>query len=72
MAFEMINANRQTSLDAIESVIHTMPEHFTIHEIEEMKRLANEKYDIREEQYKHGEKQWDTNVSIIMVIRGVK
>lgn len=72
LAFDMINANRQTALDAIESVIHTMPEHFAIHELEEMKRLANEKYDIREEQYKRGEKQWDTNVSIIMVIRGVK
>lgn len=72
LALDMINANRQTALDGIESVIHSMPEHFTMQEIDEMKRLANEKYDIREEQYKRGEKQWDTNVSIIMVIRGVK
>jgi ubiquinone/menaquinone biosynthesis C-methylase UbiE len=72
LALDMINANRYTALDAIESVIHTMPEHFTMHEIAEMKRLTNEKYDIRTAQYERGEKQWDTNVSIIMVIRGVK
>lgn len=72
LALNMINANRYTALDAIESVLHTTPEHFTTQEVEEMKRLANAKYDARIEQYKRGEKQWDTNVSIIMVIRGIK
>ena len=72
LALDMINANRYTALDAIESVLHTMPEHFTTQEVEEIKRLANAKYDVRIEQYKRGEKQWDTNVSIIMVIRGIK
>ncbi len=37
-----------------------------------MKRLANVKYDTRIEQYNRGEKQWDTNVSVIMVIQGIK
>lgn len=72
LAIEMINANRYTTLDGIDSVLHTMPEHFTTQEVEEMKRFANAKYDTRIEQYQRGEKQWDTNVSIIMVIRGVK
>ena len=72
LAHDMINANRYTALDAIESVLHTMPEHFTAEEVEEMKRLANAKYDTRIEQYERGEKQWDTNVSIIMVVRGTK
>ena len=72
LALDMINANRYSALDSIESVLHTMPEHFTTQEVEEMKRLANAKYDTRTEQYKRGEKQWDTNVSIIMVIRGIK
>ena len=72
LAHDMINANRYTSLDAIDSVLQTMPEHFTAAEVEEMKRLTNAKYDTRIEQYDRGEKQWDTNVSIIMVIRGVK
>ncbi len=72
LAIDMINANRYTALDGIESVLHTMPEHFTTEEVEKMKHLANAKYDTRIEQYKRGEKQWDTNVSIIMVIRGIK
>lgn len=72
LAIDMINSNRQTTLDGIESVLYTMPEHFTVEEIEEMKRLANIKYDTRIEQYNRGEKQWDTNVSITMVIRGIK
>ena len=37
-----------------------------------MKRLVNDRYNVRIEQYENGEKQWDTNVSIIMIIRGVK
>ena len=72
LALDMINANRYTALDGIDSVLYTMPEHFTTGEVEEMKRLANAKYDTRIEQYQRGEKQWDTNVSIIMVIRGTK
>lgn len=72
LALDMINANRYTALDSIESVLHTMAEHFTTQEVEEMKRLTNAKYDARIEQYKRGEKQWDTIVSIIMVIRGIK
>ena len=72
LALDMINSNRQTTLDGIESVLYTMPEHFTAQEVKEMKRLANAKYDVRIEQYNCGEKQWDTNVLIIMVIRGIK
>lgn len=72
LAHDMINASRYTSLDAIDSVLHTMPEHFMAEEVEEMKRLANAKYDTRIKQYECGEKQWDTNVSIIMVVRGTK
>ena len=72
LAHDMINANRYTAIDAIDSVLHTMPEQFTVEEVEEMKHLANAKYDTRIKQYDCGEKQWDTNVSIIMVIRGIK
>lgn len=72
LANDMINANRYTALDAIDSVLHNMPEHFTAEEAEKMKCLAKAKYDTRIEQHERGEKQWDTNVSIIMVIRGIK
>lgn len=72
MAHAMINSGRFTSLNAIDSVLHTAPDRFTHEEIDEMKRLINKKYDKRIEQYERGEKQWDTNVNIIMVVRGVK
>lgn len=47
LALDMINANRYTALDGIDSVSHTMPEYFTTGEVEEMKHLANAKYDTR-------------------------
>lgn len=72
LAHDMINADRYSDLDGIDSVLYSMPEHFTAEEIEEMKRLTNVKYDNRIEKYNRGEKQWDTNVSIIMVVRGTK
>lgn len=72
LAHKMIDADRYADLDAIDSLLHTMPEHVTVEEIEKMKRLTNAKYDTRIEQYDRGEKQWNTNVSIIMVVRGIK
>ena len=72
LAHDIINAGRYSELDAIDSVLHSMPTHFSAEEIEEMKRLTNVKYDTRIEQYDRGEKQWNTNVSIIMVVRGTK
>lgn len=72
MAHDIINARRYSDLDGIDSVLCAMPEHFTAEECEEMKRLTNTKYDTRIEQYDREEKQWDTNVSIIMVVRGIK
>ena len=72
LAHDIIKANRYSELDGIDSVLYSMPERFSAEEIEEMKRLANVKYDTRIEQYNRGEKQWDTNVSIIMVVRGTK
>lgn len=72
LAHKMIDADRYADLDAIDSLLHTMPEHVTVEEIERMKRLTNTKYDTRIEQYDRGEKQWNTNVSIIMVVRGIK
>ena len=72
LAHDIINAERYTDIDAIDSALYTMPEHFTVWETEEMKRLVNAKYDTRITQYDRGERQWDTNVSIVMVIRGMK
>lgn len=72
LAHAIINANRYNDLDAIESVQHTIPEHVTAWKCEKMKRYMQEKYDTRIEQYNRGEKQWDTNVSITMVVKGIK
>ena len=49
-----------------------MSEYFSDQEIEKMICLTNEKYDTRIRQYETGEKQWDTDVLLTMVIRGIK
>ena len=69
---DIINANRETALDGIETIFHTMLQAFTNEVIETMKSLAKAKYDARIAQYDRSEKQWDTDVSIIMVVRGKK
>lgn len=72
LAHQMINANRLCALDGIEAVLHTLPAHVSVEETEEMKRITNEKYNERMARYDCGEKLWDTNVSITMVVRGEK
>lgn len=72
LAHDIINARRYSDLGGIDSVLCSLTEHFTREEGEEMKRLTNAKYDTRIRQYDRGEKQWDTSVSIIMVVRGIK
>lgn len=68
----MINANRQMNLDAIEALRHIGPDVVSEPEIMELKRLVNEKYDRRLALYDEGKKQWDTNVSVTMIMRGMK
>lgn len=72
MAHAMINANRRCSLDNIESLLHVADKVISPSEVEEMKRLANEKYDKRIALYDQGVKQWDTNMSVTMIVRGIK
>lgn len=72
MAQAMINANRYTALEAIDSVLKFMPEQITEAECQAMKDIIEEKYDTRIAQYNRGVKQWDTNVNITMVVRGEK
>lgn len=72
MAYDMINATRQTTIDGIATVLNTMPEHFSENEVENMKELTNIKYDERIRRYDCGEKYWETDLSIIMIIRGIK
>lgn len=71
-AHAMINANRQTHLDGIERLAAIASDLVRKDEISELKRLANLKYDKRVALYDAGVKQWDTNVSVTMVLRGIK
>jgi len=72
MAHAMINANRRSVLDSIENLRHIIPEMVTAEEIEKLKKIKNEKYDRRIALYDAGIKQWDTNMSVILVLRGIK
>ena len=64
MAKAMIEANRQSDLEAIKSM----------HSDRDQKALAavNAKYDERIRLYDEGIRQWDTDVSLTMILRGEK
>ncbi len=72
LAHDIINADRYSSIERLDSVIYSLSEHFTEEEIETMKRTANGRYDERIRKYESGEKLWDTDVSVIMVLKGKK
>ncbi len=71
-ALDMINALRFCALESLDSVLCTIPEHTSVQEIETMKAFVNQKYDSRAQDYISGKKHWETNVSLIMMIRGIK
>ena len=72
MALSMIEANRRGRLESIGLSRLVSNGAIEEHEFDEMARRVNVKFDLRAAQYERGEKQWDTNVSVIMVVRGVK
>lgn len=72
MAYQMINAHRQTNIDAVDLLTHIAPGVISDKEICEMKKRLNQKYDKRIELYNAGKKQWDTSLSLTMVLRGIK
>ena len=71
-AHEIIDSQRYSSLDSINRVLRGSPDFFTKAEAQEMHRLINAKFDRRISQYDRGEKQWDTEVTLTMTVRGVK
>lgn len=64
MAEDMIEAGRQSCLEAIRSA-HS--DH-----ADEAISAVNKKYDERLRLYRAGIKQWDTSVSVTMIVRGIK
>lgn len=71
-AHAIINADRYSDIESIQSVKQSMPTHFSSEEIEKMAKIVNDKYDTRIKLYDCGKKQWDATVSVVMVIRGIK
>ena len=67
-ALKIIESNRRTHLDAIEIA----KEVYTEDEFAQLSFEINKKYDRRKEQYRASQAQWDVNMSLIMVVRGVK
>lgn len=63
MAEAMINAERDSDIEAVQSTKSEQSDRII--------EIINEKYDSRIELYQKGDKQWDTNTSITMVIRGI-
>ncbi len=72
LAYAMINAHRQTNIDAVNSLPQVAPGVVKEGEIQEMKKRINERYDKRIELYNAGIKQWDTSMVLTMVLRGIK
>ena len=72
LARDMINADRRSDIERLDSVLYSLPEHFNAEETERMKKITEKKYDDRLAAYDRGEKKWDTGVSVTMIIRGVK
>ena len=69
---EITGLGLKEAKDMVDGAPKTIKEAAPKEEAEEMKRLARERHRARAALYERGEKQWDTGVSLIMVIRGVK
>ena len=71
-AHAMFRANRQNDLDNADRLLQIAPQVVTPDEVEELKRLICARYDERLSLYDRGVRQWDTDVSVVMIVRGVK
>ncbi len=72
LAREMILSGKYNDLEALDSTVRTIGDKVSVDERERIRQRIEEKYALRLRQYDRGEKQWDTSVSLIMVLRGVK
>ena len=72
MARAMIEANRVNDLDALDVAAEVAADLTTPEELQEMRRLTNARFDGRLARYAAGDRQWDVNLTLLMVLRGVK
>ncbi len=70
-ALAMIEAGRINDLEAI-ALMSCCEGGLTAVEAETLKAITNKKYDRRVQLYDSGERQWDAEISLTMVVRGVK
>ncbi|MBO4989847.1 MAG: class I SAM-dependent methyltransferase [Clostridia bacterium] len=71
-AHAMIDAHRRSALDAVSAWRRIAPKEVSEEALLELKKIICQKYDKRIQLYDAGEKQWDTSVSLTMVLRGIK
>ncbi len=71
-AYAIINSERASNLNAINTLKNKVPDLVTGQELLTLIRETNAKYDRRLALYDQGEKQWDTYLSLTMMVRGVK
>lgn len=69
--YDVINAKRMTYLESLES-INPQIDGTTSQEIEKMQQIINHKFDRRIALYNQNEQQWDTDITLIQVVRGIK
>lgn len=71
-ALAMLEANRQTALDGIDTIPHIAPGVVSADELAQLRAEIEAKHDRRLAQYRRGEPQWDAIVNVIMVVRGIR
>lgn len=72
LAREMILSGKYNDVEALEAAARTLGNRLDAAELESIRRRIDAKYEARLEQYARGDKQWETVVNLIMVLRGVK
>ena len=72
MAHAIINEERYCACEAVEAARRKYPLVVTEEETAAVLSAIAEKFDRRVRQYDSGERIWDTAVSVIQVVRGVK
>lgn len=71
-ALDMIEANRVSELEGVHHAERVAGELLAPQEADELKRHINARYDKRRALYELGQKQWDVNLALTMVVRGVR
>lgn len=72
LGMEMIDSGRYNDLEALELTVRSFGDRLDADEAALVRRRIEDKYYRRKEQYRRGEKQWETTVSLIMAVRGEK